>query len=69
MPAQTVIKIRRDEKVNWETVNPVLSAGEIGYDSTSSLFKVGDGTSLWTELSYISDITASATPHPFSMIG
>ena len=55
MPAQTVIKIRRDDSTNWATVDPVLSAGEIGFDTSVQKFKVGDGTSLWSELIYASD--------------
>lgn len=55
MPAQTVIKIRRDDSINWETVDPVLSAGEIGFDTSVQKFKVGDGVSLWSGLVYASD--------------
>lgn len=55
MPAQTVIKLRRDTSANWESVDPTLAAGEIAYDTTAMKFKVGDGTSAWTVLEYSSD--------------
>lgn len=55
MPAQTVIKLRRDTSANWESVDPTLTAGEIAFDTTAMKFKVGDGTSAWTDLDYSSD--------------
>ena len=55
MPAQTVIKLRRDTTTNWESVDPTLTAGEIAFDVTAMKFKVGDGTSAWTDLEYSSD--------------
>ena len=36
----------------WSTLNPVLSSGEIGYESDTGNFKIGDGTSRWNSLSY-----------------
>ena len=48
----TTIKFKRGTSSRWETVNPVLAAGEPGYDTTVKKFKIGDGTSTWTELSY-----------------
>jgi len=46
------IQIRRDSTANWVSKNPILAEGEIGYDLTENKFKVGDGTSTWTELEY-----------------
>jgi hypothetical protein len=54
MPAQTVIQIRRDTAANWESVDPTLAAGEIGFDSTSNQIKIGTGTTAWTSLPYAS---------------
>jgi hypothetical protein len=39
------IQLRRDTLANWESVNPVLSQGEIGVDLTNNLIKIGDGLS------------------------
>lgn len=55
MPAQTVIKLRRDTSANWISADPTLADGEISFDTTAMKFKVGDGTSAWTELDYASD--------------
>lgn len=43
---------RNDTSANWATVNPVLADGEIGYDTTQKKFKMGDGTSTWSQLDY-----------------
>lgn len=52
MPAQTVIKFRRDTAANWTTANPTLAAGEAGLETDSGLVKYGNGTSAWTDLQY-----------------
>lgn len=52
MPAQTVIKFRRDTAANWTTANPVLAAGEAGLETDSGLVKYGNGTSAWADLQY-----------------
>lgn len=36
----------------WQSVNPVLLTGEIGIESDTHLFKVGDGSSAWNNLLY-----------------
>lgn len=52
MPAQTVIKLRRDTAANWASVNPVLAAGEAGLETDSGLVKYGNGTSAWADIQY-----------------
>ena len=48
------IQLRRDTTSNWGSNNPVLALGEIGLDVTSGNFKIGDGTSQWSQLDYFS---------------
>ena len=43
-------QIRRDSAENWETNNPVLASGELGFDTTTNSMRVGDGTSHWLDL-------------------
>lgn len=50
----TIIQIRRDTATNWTTNNPVLKAGEMGFETDSLKFKFGNGTAKWSELSYAS---------------
>jgi hypothetical protein len=46
------IQIRRGTATSWTTFDPVLSSGELGYDTTNKNFKVGDGTTIWSLLPY-----------------
>lgn len=54
-----VIKLRRDTAANWTAANPTLAAGEAGFETDTNKLKIGDGTTAWTSLGYIS-ATASA---------
>jgi hypothetical protein len=58
MPRENSIAIRRGPKSDWDSVNPVLNSGEFGFDTTSNLVKIGNGTKTWQELS----VLAMATP-------
>jgi hypothetical protein len=60
MPAQARIKPRRDTSANWASANPVLQSGEIGFDTTTSQFKIGDGTTAWSSLSYVTETPSGA---------
>lgn len=50
------IQHRRNIKQNWDNVNPVLAAGElgleIGVDGAPDRFKLGNGLSNWKQLKY-----------------
>ena len=52
MAVQTKIQFRRDSAANWNTVGPTLSAGEIGYETDTGNFKIGDGSTNWLLLEY-----------------
>ena len=54
---------RRDTAANWTSNNPTLAAGEIGLETDTSKFKIGNGSTAWTSLAYaaagtITSITA-----------
>lgn len=55
-------KQRRDSAANWTFNNPTLLAGELGYESDTGKWKVGDGTTAWTGLAYIPGSQISAYP-------
>jgi hypothetical protein len=61
MPAQTVIQIRRDTAANWESTDPTLASGEIGFDTTNNQIKIGNGSDEWTVLDYASGGSGSIT--------
>ena len=44
--------MRRDTKANWSNANPVLSEGELGFETDTKRFKLGDGTTAWNSLNY-----------------
>ena len=48
---------RRGTAAQWTDSNPVLNAGEIGWESTTNKFKIGDGTNNWATLTYFVDAT------------
>lgn len=47
------IQLRRDTTTNWTSSNPVLSVGEIGWDTVLKQGKVGDGVTTWSGLSFV----------------
>lgn len=47
-----LIQIRRDTASSWQSVNPVLAEGEIGYETDTKKIKIGDGTTAWNDLPY-----------------
>ena len=57
----TKLQIRRDSASDWTSANPVLSAGEIGYEQDTSKMKVGDGSTAWTSLAYFSPSASSTS--------
>ena len=48
---------RRGTASQWTDANPVLNAGEIGWESSTNKFKIGDGTNNWSTLTYFVDAT------------
>lgn len=54
------IQFRRGTETEWSTSNPILAAGELGYESTNKLIKFGDGTTAWNVLAVAAagDITS-----------
>lgn len=54
MPRDAQIQMRRDTAANWTSTNPTLAAGEYGFESDTGMVKIGDGTTAWTSLQYLS---------------
>lgn len=46
------LRLRRGSSAEWESADPVLAEGEPGWDTTANTFKVGDGITPWSGLSY-----------------
>jgi hypothetical protein len=44
---------RKDTAANWTSANPILLSGEIGYETDTKKFKIGNGSSNWNALAYL----------------
>ena len=58
----TRMQQRRGTAAQWISTNdgdgPILNAGEIGYETDTNKFKVGDGVNHWADLNYFLDADA-----------
>lgn len=47
------IQLRRDTASNWTSANPSLASGELGFETDTGKFKIGNAAgTAWTSLSY-----------------
>ena len=51
---------RRGTAAQWTAANPVLAAGEIGFETDTSKFKMGNGSSTWSALQYFANASELA---------
>ena len=51
----TRMQQRRGTAAQWTAANPVLGAGEIGFETDTNKFKVGNGSTAYTSLTYFVD--------------
>jgi hypothetical protein len=59
MPSIT-IQFRRDTAANWTSADPTLLAGELGFETDTRKMKIGDGSTAWTALDYVTAEAAGA---------
>lgn len=58
------IQHKRGTSANLASVNPTPLAGELVWDSTENAIKIGDGSTAWTSLAYV---TATPRTHTHAM--
>jgi hypothetical protein len=58
----TRMQQRRGTASQWTSANPVLNAGEMGWESDTNKFKIGDGTNHWADLDYFIDANSTVNP-------
>jgi hypothetical protein len=58
----TRMQQRRGTAAQWTSANPVLNAGEMGWESDTNKFKIGDGTNHWADVDYFADINSTVNP-------
>lgn len=55
------IQLRRGTAAQWTDTDPILGAGEVGVElAIPNKFKIGDGSSLWSELEYFTTASQSS---------
>lgn len=47
---------RRGTAEQWTDADPILAAGEIGFETDTNQFKIGDGVNAWSDLSYFKNL-------------
>ncbi len=47
---RTTLILRNDTSANWAVSTLVLKKGEVGFDTDLHIFKVGDGTKTWSQI-------------------
>jgi hypothetical protein len=52
----TRMQQRRGTAAQWTSADPILAAGEIGFESDTGQFKIGDGVNHWDDLSYFKNL-------------
>ena len=52
---KALFQLKRGAASTWELLNPVLSAGEPGFEIDTGKLKIGDGKTQWNSLSYFND--------------
>lgn len=55
------IQLRRGLAADWTSTNPTLAEGELGLEKDTAKLKVGNGSTAWTSLSYLSTGGGSGT--------
>lgn len=50
------IQVRRGTATQWSTTNPTLAAGEIGLETDTLKFKIGNGSSAWNSISSYANV-------------
>lgn len=52
MSSTSRVRLRRGTAAAWTAANPILALGEVGIETDTRRFKVGDGILAWSALSY-----------------
>jgi hypothetical protein len=52
----TRMQQRRGTAQQWTDADPILAAGEIGFETDTNQFKIGDGVNAWSDLSYFKNL-------------
>lgn len=67
----SVFLLKRGQSGTWAALNPVLRAGEPGYELDTQRLKIGNGTTTWNSLKYIGEgsVQSYAAKTDFPAVG
>lgn len=67
----TTFQLRRGQSHVWTRNNPVLAAGEPGFELDTNRLKIGDGSTPWVDLKYVGEeeVYNAPTFNDFPSIG
>lgn len=68
MPVLNRIQFRRGAAASWSS-SEVLYAGEVGFETDTGKFKIGDGTTVWSSLGYAAVLPSDLTEQIQDVIG
>lgn len=54
------IRVRRGTSAKWTDTNPILGPGEPGYETDTRKMKIGDGSTSWASLGYLSSTSSGS---------
>lgn len=63
-----VIQVKRGLAASWVSGNPVLVAGEFGYETDTGKLKLGDGTTQWNDLGYLPSAAARGAANGYASL-
>jgi FtsP/CotA-like multicopper oxidase with cupredoxin domain len=55
------IQLKRATQAEWLAIDPVLAVGEVGVETDTRLFKIGNGVKKWSDLDYDGQASGSFT--------
>lgn len=62
------IQLRKGTSTEWSSANPTLAIAEVGVETNTGLFKIGNGTSNWNSLPYSSTNWSSLIGTPVGLV-
>lgn len=66
---RALIQVRRDVAADWASANPVLAAGEPGWDTDNNILKIGDGVTAWSALAAAGNFVPLLTSYSLDVLG
>ena len=62
MAVITQVQLRRGTAASWVSANSTLASGEVGFETDTLKFKIGNGSSAWNALAYANPGISQSTP-------